>query len=212
MSEKKWVVYLVQCSDNSLYCGISNDIKNRLMEHNSGKGAKYTKSRRPVDLVGISPERTKSEALKLEYSIKQLPADKKLAALKRKENGMTISKKDLLALNKDIKALERKIEKLIREFDKGKKAKVTKKATAKPVKAKTIKRLPAKKAHAKKRPAKLTATDKVLRIINRSKKGVDVATLMRNTGFDNKKISNILHRTYKQGKIKRVEKGIYVGA
>ena len=212
MSEKKWVVYLVQCSDNSLYCGISNDIKNRLMEHNSGKGAKYTKSRRPVDLVGISPEMTKSEALKLEYSIKQLPADKKLAALKRKENGMTISKKDLLALNKDIKALERKIEKLIREFDKGKKAKVTKKATAKPVKAKTIKRLPAKKAHAKKRPAKLTATDKVLRIINRSKKGVDVATLMRNTGFDNKKISNILHRTYKQGKIKRVEKGIYVGA
>ncbi len=212
MSEKKWVVYLVRCSDNSLYCGISNDIKNRLMEHNSGKGAKYTKSRRPVDLVGISPERTKSEALKLEYSIKQLPADKKLAALKRKENGMTISKKDLLALNKDIKALERKIEKLIREFDKGKKAKVTKKATAKPVKAKTIKRLPAKKAHAKKRPAKLTATDKVLRIINRSKKGVDVATLMRNTGFDNKKISNILHRTYKQGKIKRVEKGIYVSA
>jgi putative endonuclease len=212
MSEKKWVVYLVQCSDNSLYCGISNDIKNRLMEHNSGKGAKYTKSRRPVDLVGISPEMTKSEALKLEYSIKQLPADKKLAALKRKENGMTISKKDLLALNKDIKALERKMEKLIREFDKGKKAKVTKKATAKPVKAKTIKRLPAKKAHAKKRPAKLTATDKVLRIINRSKKGVDVATLMKKTGFDNKKISNILHRTYKQGKIKRVEKGIYVGA
>jgi putative endonuclease len=212
MSEKKWVVYLVQCSDNSLYCGISNDIKNRLMEHNSGKGAKYTKSRRPVDLVGISPEMTKSEALKLEYSIKQLPADKKLAALKRKENGMTISKKDLLALNKDIKALERKMEKLIREFDKGKKAKVTKKATAKPVKAKTIKRLPAKKAHAKKRPAKLTATDKVLRIINRSKKGVDVATLMKKTGFDNKKISNILHRTYKQGKIKRVEKGIYVSA
>jgi putative endonuclease len=212
MSEKKWVVYLVQCSDNSLYCGISNDIKNRLMEHNSGKGAKYTKSRRPVDLVGISPEMTKSEALKLEYSIKQLPADKKLAALKRKENGMTISKKDLLALNKDIKALERKMEKLIREFDKGKKAKVTKKAAAKPAKAKTIKRLPAKKAHAKKRPAKLTATDKVLRIINRSKKGVDVATLMKKTGFDNKKISNILHRTYKQGKIKRVEKGIYVGA
>jgi len=212
MNNKKWVVYLVRCSDNSLYCGISNDIKNRLMEHNSGKGAKYTKLRRPVDLVGISPEMTKSEALKLEYSIKQLPADKKLAALKRKENGMTISKKDLLALNKDIKALERKMEKLIREFDKGKKAKVTKKATAKPVKAKTIKRLPAKKAHAKKRPAKLTATDKVLRIINGSKKGVNVATLMKKTGFDNKKISNILHRTYKQGKIKRVGKGIYVGA
>ena len=71
MSEQKWVVYLVRCSDNSLYCGISNDIKNRLMEHNSGKGAKYTRSRRPVELVDISPEMTKSEALKLEYRIKQ---------------------------------------------------------------------------------------------------------------------------------------------
>ena len=66
MSDKKWVVYLVGCSDNSLYCGISNDIKSRLMEHDSGKGAKYTRSRRPVDLVGISPEMTKSEALILD--------------------------------------------------------------------------------------------------------------------------------------------------
>jgi len=86
MNDKKWVVYLVRCSDKSLYCGISNDIKIRLMEHNSGKGAKYTRSRRPVELVGISPEMTKSEALKLEYSIKQLPADIKLSKLPRKEN------------------------------------------------------------------------------------------------------------------------------
>jgi putative endonuclease len=78
MKEKKWVVYLVRCSDNSLYCGISIGIKNRLTEHNSGKGAKYIRSRRPVALVGISPEMTKSEALKLEYRIKQLPAKKKL--------------------------------------------------------------------------------------------------------------------------------------
>jgi putative endonuclease len=77
MSDKKWVVYLVRCSENSLYCGISNDLKIRLMEHNSGKGAKYTKSRRPVELVGISSEMTKSDALKLEYRIKQLPAGKK---------------------------------------------------------------------------------------------------------------------------------------
>jgi len=211
MSEKKWVVYLVRCFDNSLYCGISNDIKNRLMEHNSGKGAKYTKSRRPVDLVGISPEMTKSEALKMEYKIKELPADKKITELTRKEIGMTISKKDLQALNKAVKVLERKMEKLIKEFDKRKKAKVTKKATAKPVKAKTIKRLPVKKAPAKKRPAKLTATAKVLRIINRSKKGVDVATLMKKTGFDNKKISNILHRAFKAGKIKRMDRGKYIG-
>ena len=124
---------------------------------------------------------------------------------------MTIYKKDLQALNREIKALERKINKLIKEFDKGKKTKVTKKATAKPVKAKTTKRAPAKKASAKKGPAKLTATDKVLKIINRSKKGVNIKTLMEKTSFNQKKVTNILQRTFKQGKIKRVGKGIYVG-
>ena len=93
MSDKNWVAYLVRCSDNSLYCGISNDIENRLIEHNSGIGDKYTRSRRPDVLVGISPEMTKSEALKLEYKIKRLPVDKKLARLTRKEKVMTISKK-----------------------------------------------------------------------------------------------------------------------
>jgi putative endonuclease len=57
-----------------------------LIEHNSGKGAKYTRSRRPVELIAVSPEMTKSEALKLEYRIKQLPADKKISILKREEN------------------------------------------------------------------------------------------------------------------------------
>jgi hypothetical protein len=125
---------------------------------------------------------------------------------------MTISKKDLQALNKDVKAISRKMETLIKEFNKGKKAKVTKKVTAKPARLKTIKRLPAKKAPAKKRTAKLTATDQVLKILRGRKKGVNAATLMKKTGFDNKKIRNILHRTYNQGKIKRVGKGIYVGA
>lgn len=212
MNNKEWVVYLVRCSDKSLYCGISNDIKSRLMEHDSGKGAKYTRSRRPVDLVGISPEMTKSEALKLEYRIKQLPVDQKITELTRKENEMTIYKNDLQALNMDIKALERKMEKLIKEFDKGKITKVTKKVTAKPAQAKTTKRAPAKKAPAKKGAVKLTATDKVLRIINRSKRGVNTATLMKKTGFNQKKVTNILQRTYKQGKIKRVGKGVYVGA
>jgi len=86
MNNTKWVVYLVQCSDKSLYCGISNDFESRLIEHNSGKGAKYTRSRRPVELIAVSPEMTKSEALKLEYRIKQLPADKKISILKREEN------------------------------------------------------------------------------------------------------------------------------
>jgi putative endonuclease len=86
MSNKKWVVYLVRCSDNSLYCGISSDIISRLIEHNSGKGAKYTRSRRPVELVGISPEMTKSDALKLEHKIKRVTADKKIAELTRRKS------------------------------------------------------------------------------------------------------------------------------
>ena len=212
MSDEKWVVYLVRCSDNSLYCGISNDLKIRLIEHNSGKGARYTRSRRPVELVGISPEVTKSEALKLEYRIKQLPADKKIAALTKKESGMTISKKDLQALNKDVKALGNKIDMLVASAGKTQKTKAPKKTKAKPVKSNTTKKAPSTKAPAKKRAAKLTATDKVLRLIKRSKKGVDASTLVKKTGFNDKKIQNILFRNYKLGRIKRVDRGKYVGA
>ena len=211
MNNKKWVVYLVLCSDKSLYCGISNDLKSRVIEHNLGKGAKYTRSRRPVDLVGISPEMTKSEALKLEYRIKQLPVDQKISKLKREENEMTIAK-DLKALQNEFKAIEKKMEKLIAAVEKGETTKVAKKTTAKPARLKTTKRAPARKASAKKKPAKVTATDQVLKIINGSKNGVNTATLMKKTGFNQKKVINILQRTYKQGKIKRVGKGIYEGS
>ena len=81
MIEKDWAVYLVQCFDSSLYCGITNDLSKRLTEHNSGKGAKYTRSRRPVKLVGVVSQMTKSEALKLENIIKRLPAKRKLEEL-----------------------------------------------------------------------------------------------------------------------------------
>ena len=120
---------------------------------------------------------------------------------------MAILKKDLQSLNKDIKALGRTIDKLIKEFDKGKKAKVT----AKPAKAKTTKKAPAEKAPAKKKTAKPTATDKVLKIIRGSKRGVNADTLVKKTGFDLKKVSNLLQRAFKAGKIKRVGKGVYVG-
>ena len=112
---------------------------------------------------------------------------------------MTILKKDLQALNRDIKAIENKMEKLIAAVEKSEKAKTTK-------------RSPAQKAPAKKKTKQPTATDQVLTIIKRSKKGVNAATLMTKTGFDLKKVRNILARAYKMGKIKRVEKGIYVGA
>ena len=177
-----------------------------MVEHNSGKGAKYTRSRKPVKLIGTSPEMTKSEALKLEYRIKQLPADKKLSELLREENVMTIFKKNLQSLQKEIKALEKKMEKLIVAAQKSKKPATGKKTLAKSVKAKATKKAPAKK-----RAAKLTATDQVLQILKGRKRGVSVATLMEKTGFDSKKVQNILQRTYKQGKIKRVGKGPYVG-
>src|SRR5210317_211614 len=103
MNNKKWVVYLVRCSDNSLYCGITNDIKNRLIDHNSGKGAKYTRSRRPVELVGVGPRMTKSKALKLEHRIKRLPPGQKIIQLTRKESEMTVIKRDLQSIQRDIK-------------------------------------------------------------------------------------------------------------
>ena len=81
MNKKEWVVYLVRCADESLYCGITNDIGKRLIAHNSGKGAKYTKSRIPVEMAGVSSKMTKSEALKLERRIKQVPTGKKVIEL-----------------------------------------------------------------------------------------------------------------------------------
>ena len=88
----EWRVYLVRCADNSLYCGITNDLDSRLKDHNSGQGAKYTRSRRPVVLAGVSPKMTKSEALKLEYRVKQLPADKKISKLSADRQAVLISK------------------------------------------------------------------------------------------------------------------------
>ena len=113
MNEKTWKVYLLRCSDNSLYCGISNNLESRLIEHNSGKGAKYTRSRRPVDLVGASPVMTKSEALKLEYRIKQLPADGKVAQFNVNEIRSVNFQKEIQALQKEIKAIKKTIDKLI---------------------------------------------------------------------------------------------------
>jgi putative endonuclease len=81
MNRQEWVVYLVRCSDGSLYCGITNKLQHRLATHNSGGGAKYTRSRRPVTLVGVSAEMSKSDALKLEHRVKRLPAEKKINEL-----------------------------------------------------------------------------------------------------------------------------------
>ena len=74
----EYSVYIVKCNDGTLYTGISNNVDNRVAKHNSGKGAKYTKTRRPVCLVYTKVIGTKSDALKEEYRIKQLSRPEKL--------------------------------------------------------------------------------------------------------------------------------------
>ena len=63
--------YIVKCKDGSLYTGWTNDLEKRIIAHNEGKGAKYTKSRRPVTLVYYETFETKEEAMSREYHIKR---------------------------------------------------------------------------------------------------------------------------------------------
>jgi predicted Rossmann fold nucleotide-binding protein DprA/Smf involved in DNA uptake len=112
--------------------------------------------------------------------------------------------KDLQAISKELTKLAKQTEKLTAALEKAEKPKAKSVTTKTKAKADITKKAPAK-------GGKKTDTDKLLAIINRSKKGVDTATLMKRTGFDQKKVRNMLNRTYKQGKITRVEKGIYVG-
>ena len=77
--EKEWLVYIVACSDESLYTGITTDRERRIIEHNdSKKGAKYTRNRRPVDLVYSEMHPDRSTASKREYEIKKLSRAEKL--------------------------------------------------------------------------------------------------------------------------------------
>ncbi|MBT8364867.1 MAG: hypothetical protein KJP23_09185 [Deltaproteobacteria bacterium] len=112
---------------------------------------------------------------------------------------MAILKKDLSALRNDFKALEKKMEKLLKAAE----------SNAKP--QKTTKAKAVRKAPAKKKAAQVTATDQILKIIKRSKKGVDVQTLKTKTGFDDKKVRNIVFRAAKEGRIKKSGRGVYVG-
>ena len=67
-----WYVYLLRCSDGSLYCGTTTDLERRLQGHNDGTGSRYTRSRLPVRLVWSSETLSKSAAYKEEYRIKRL--------------------------------------------------------------------------------------------------------------------------------------------
>lgn len=64
--------YILKCSDGSFYTGWTNDIEKRVLDHNEGRGAKYTRGRTPVELVYYETFQTKEEAMKREYAIKHL--------------------------------------------------------------------------------------------------------------------------------------------
>ena len=119
-------------------------------------------------------------------------------------------KKDLEALSRDLKVLADKTERWLKMLEKYEKPK------AKPARAKAVKKVAAKKAAPKKAVPKkakpATAADTVLAIINRYKKGVGTAALMEKTGYNQKKIANLVFKLRKQGKIKSVDKGVYVKA
>lgn len=76
------IVYIVRCSDDTLYTGYTTDLEKRITEHNSDiRGAKYTKARRPVTLVYSETFSTKSEALKREHALKKLTRAEKLSLI-----------------------------------------------------------------------------------------------------------------------------------
>lgn len=81
--------YILKCKDETLYTGWTNDIEKRLEVHNAGKGAKYTRARRPVELVYLEQFETKEEAMRREYAIKHMTRKEKLrlAAGYKKETG-----------------------------------------------------------------------------------------------------------------------------
>lgn len=78
---KQWCVYILRCGDDTLYTGITDDFEKRLAAHRSGKGAKYTRGRAPLEPVYQETCASKSEALKREYEIKHLTRMQKLALI-----------------------------------------------------------------------------------------------------------------------------------
>ena len=80
-----WVLYLLECHGGTYYAGITNNLAKRLQAHQEGRGARYTRARRPRRLLGYRVFADRSEASKAEWAIKQLPRRSKLAFLRVRE-------------------------------------------------------------------------------------------------------------------------------
>lgn len=78
-------MYIVRCSDNTLYTGWTNHLEERIEAHNRGKGARYTRSRRPVELVYFESFATKEEAMSREFKVKRLTRAEKLRMIRTDE-------------------------------------------------------------------------------------------------------------------------------
>ena len=84
--EEKNYMYLLRCADGTLYCGWTNHLEARVAAHNAGKGAKYTKSRRPVALVYWEVFDTKQQAMQREWAVKQLSRAEKLKLIESRQS------------------------------------------------------------------------------------------------------------------------------
>lgn len=81
-----WFVYLVRCRDGTLYTGVARDVERRLEQHNTGRGARYTRGRGPVVMVAASRAMEKRAAHRLEWAVKQLPRRRKAAAVRTRDD------------------------------------------------------------------------------------------------------------------------------
>jgi putative endonuclease len=88
-----WYTYILKCSDDTFYVGTTNNIAERVLKHNTGKGAKYTRGRGPVTLLYSHSFESRSEACKREYELKKCSRIEKLDLIKSKDNELAKKKK-----------------------------------------------------------------------------------------------------------------------
>ena len=93
MTENTWKLYLLRCKDGTLYCGITTDVAARLEAHRSGKGAKYTRGRGPLELVYTEDCGDHATALKREIAVKRLTKPQKEELIEKWESAVLNSAK-----------------------------------------------------------------------------------------------------------------------
>lgn len=90
--EKQWQLYILRCGDGTLYTGIAVDARKRLAVHRSGRGAKYTRGRGPLEMVYCESGLTHSEALRREAALKRLPREEKKRLIAGVRNNVSLEK------------------------------------------------------------------------------------------------------------------------